>query len=131
MRPVVLIIDDDMVSQFSTKYVVKQCEQDALVYMSDNGEDALLQLSQFISNGEDFPDVIFLDLVMPGMGGWEFIERFQKMPGLTKNTKIYILSAFTSSKDRNKAKNNSYIAGFFDKPITRNIVHSIFPSYTL
>ncbi|ALM08839.1 hypothetical protein SB49_14315 [Sediminicola sp. YIK13] len=120
-----------MVSQFATKYVVSQCAQDALIYMCDNGEDALLELSQLLNSGEGFPDVIFLDLVMPGMGGWEFIEEFQKIPGLPKKTKIYILSAFTSSKDRNKAKNNSYIAGFFDKPITRNIVNSIFPSCML
>ena len=126
-----MIIDDDLVSQYSTRYVVSQCENDALIYISDSAEDALVQLSQFLSTGEGFPDVIFLDLVMPGMGGWEFIEEFQKMSGRSKNTKIYILSAFTSSKDRNKAKNNSFIAGFFDKPITKNMVNSIFPSCML
>lgn len=127
MSPIVLIIDDDLVSQYSTRYVVSQCVNDALIHISDSAEEALLQLSQFHSNGEGFPDVIFLDLVMPGMGGWEFIERFQKMPGRSKKTNIYILSAFTNSKDRNKAKNNSFIAGFFDKPISRNTVASIFP----
>lgn len=120
-----MIVDDDMVSQFSTRYVVSQCEKDALIYVSDNAEEALMKLSQLLLNNEGFPDVIFLDLVMPGMGGWEFIEKFQKISGRTKKTKIYILSAFTSSKDRNKAKNNSFIAGFFDKPITREMVDSI------
>lgn len=128
MRPIVLIIDDDMVSQYATRYVVSQCENKALIHISDSAEEALLQLSQLLASGKGFPDVILLDLVMPGMGGWAFIERFQKMSDQTKDTKIYVLSAFTSSKDRMRAKNNSFIAGFFDKPISRNNVDSIFTS---
>ncbi|MEJ1222760.1 response regulator [Sediminicola sp. 1XM1-17] len=130
MRPVVLIIDDDLVSQYSTRYVVSQCAPDALIYVSDSAEEALIQLSQLQSARKALPDIIFLDLIMPGMGGWEFIKRFQKVPGLNKETRIYVLSAFTSVKDRDTAKNNSVIAGFFDKPITRNIVKSIFTSRT-
>jgi len=118
-----------MVSQFSTRYAVEQCKLDALIYISDSAEEALVLLSRLITNKEGFPNLIFLDLVMPRMGGWEFIERMQQMSGPIKETKIFVLSAFTNSQDRNKAKINPSITGFYDKPITRGMVDSIFISW--
>ena len=120
-----------MVSQFATRYSVEQNEMSTAIYVCDSAEDALIQISNLKKNGEGFPDIILLDLVMPGMGGWEFIEKLQKKFGIPKETKIFVLSAFTNSMDRKKAKDNLSIAGFYDKPLTRNMVDSILTSCVL
>ncbi len=118
-----------MVSQFASRYAVEQCKIDTLIYVSDSAQEALDLLSQLMASGKGLPDFIFLDLVMPEMGGWEFIDRLQETFVHTKETRIFVLSAFSNSKDRNRAKNHSLITGFYDKPITKNIVDSIFTTF--
>jgi len=127
--PKILIVDDDLVSQFASRYAVEQSNIKSHIYMSDGALEALELLSGLLQNEEDFPDFILLDLVMPHMSGWEFIEDFEKINKNKFDTKIYILSAFTNSVDREKAKNHPHIAGHFDKPISKVYAKSILESF--
>lgn len=129
--PKILIIDDDLVSQFASRYAVEQSAVKSQIYMYDGALEALEFLNGLLENEEDFPDFILLDLVMPNMNGWEFIENFEKINNNKFKTKIYILSAFTNSVDREKAKNHPHIAGHFDKPISKVYAKSILQSFPL
>lgn len=128
--PKILIIDDDLVSQFASRYAVEQSAVKSQIYMYDGALEALEFLNELLENEEDFPDVILLDLVMPQMGGWEFIENFEKINNNRFNTKIYILSAFTNAADREKAKNHPHIAGYYNKPISKVYANSILGSFS-
>lgn len=126
MRTKILIIDDDLVSQFSTRYAVERGISDSEILVSDNAVEALSLLSDMDTSGKSFPDIIFIDLQMPTMNGWEFLEIIQGSFVDLRQTKIFILSAFNNSMDRKRAKEHPAINGYFDKPITKTNIDSIF-----
>ncbi|WP_164674240.1 response regulator [Maribacter litoralis] len=126
MRVKILIIDDYLVSQFATRYAVEQAISNTEIMVSDNSIGALALLSDMVTSGKGFPDIIFVDLIMPKMSGWEFIDITQKTFANMGQTRIYILSAFNNSLDRKRAMDHVAIEGYFNKPITKTNIDSIF-----
>lgn len=94
--------------------------------MCDNAEMGLNLFSDLFQEGKDFPDILFLDLVMDGMDGWEFLDALKQITEWPIRTDIYILSAFTNAKDRTRAKEHPMIQGYFDKPLSKDTVNRIF-----
>ena len=119
------ILEDDLVSQFATRYCIEQSVNECEIITYDDAGTALAKFS--FDNPRDgvIPDILFVDLVMPKMGGWEFLDRLEKIQGRTKEMEIYVLSAFTNSKDRIRAREHPMIKGFFDKPLSRNNIGDI------
>jgi len=125
-RLVIWIIDDDLVSLFATRYGIEQWDTTCKVFDFDSGETALKVFSDTLEAGDKIPDIILLDLVMPTMNGWEFLERFEALQIDSKTTDVYILSAFTNSKDRDIAKGHPSVKGHFDKPISKEALNGVF-----
>ena len=116
-----------MVSQFASRYCLEQYAQaNFLISTFDSAEEALKQFNFLKSEGALLPDIIFLDLGLGEMDGWEFIEHLQPFMDLGWSPDIFILSAFGNSKDRAVAQNHPKISGYFDKPLTRNRLERIF-----
>ena len=78
-----------------------------------------------MESGKALPDLIFLDLGLDAMDGWSFIKALQERMGNEAPPKIYILSAFGKSSDRQLAQNHPLVLGYIDKPLTRNRLESI------
>lgn len=116
---VIWIIDDDLVSLYATRYRIEQSKRNATVFDFDTAQIALKAYHEKTNDERDLPDIIFLDLIMPGMSGWQFLEQFAKISETRKKTEVYILSAFSNSKDRMEAKAHSAIIGHFNKPLSR------------
>lgn len=116
---VIWIIDDDLVSLFATHYCIEQAESNAKVQDFDTAESALQRYRENISDQCELPDIIFLDLIMPGMTGWQFLEELAKISKTHKKTDVYILSAFSNAKDRQQARAHNAILGHYDKPLSR------------
>ncbi|WP_435624302.1 response regulator [Flagellimonas sp.] len=122
----ICIIDDDLVSQFATRYCVQQFFGDVDITTCDSGEEGLSFFVDFFKEKNQLPDIIFLDLVMGGMDGWTFLEEIQQQYGKAKFPKVYVLSAFAKTNDRGIAKEHPLISGYIDKPLSRIHLQGIF-----
>ncbi|MEO9480216.1 MAG: response regulator [Maribacter dokdonensis] len=125
MSSVFLVIDDDLVSQFTARYAVEQCSPDTQIYVCESAIEALELLTKLKNEDKPIPDYILLDLVMPEMDGWEFIDQLQNYNANINKIKVFIMSAFTNSKDREKAKQHQFIEGYYEKPLSKNMVQNM------
>lgn len=126
MKPIVYIIDDNMVSEFATKMVLQQSSVPCEVFCFENGELGILGLQNALARNEKFPDIILLDLNMPFMDGWEFLDRLGDMNYPSRDVAIYILSTFTNSAARNRARDHVLVRGFFERPLSKANIVDIF-----
>ncbi|NQZ42796.1 MAG: response regulator [Flavobacteriaceae bacterium] len=122
----ICIIDDDLVSQFATRYCIEQFGGDFDITTQGSAEEALEFYRSLIAEGAELPEFIFLDLVMGDMDGWAFIEALEKIWVGSNQPQIYVLSAFANAKDRGIAKTHQLISGFFDKPLTKSSLEKVF-----
>lgn len=121
----ICIIDDDMVSQFATRYCIQQAGNFNIA-TCNSAEEGLMHCAKLLEDIKTLPDIIFLDLVMGDMNGWAFLENLRLISEGYKQPQIYVLSAFTNAKDRAIAKKHPLIAGYFDKPLTKTSLDKVF-----
>ena len=118
-KRIVWIIDDDLVAQFATNYRIEQSCENCQIIRHSSSSEGLAFLKECEHGNRRLPDILLLDLVMPGMGGWSFLKELEKKGSPAIKMDVYILSAFTNSNDRSTAKGNPLIKGFFNKPLTK------------
>ena len=126
----ILMIEDDSITQMLNKMVMKNTQFCESVEVVSNGDMAIEYLENFILNGtENYnkkPDLILLDLNMPLMDGWDFLDIYKKKYALLfPNTKILILSSTANPMDKERAKNDPLIIGFETKPLSFNLVEGL------
>ena len=113
------IIDDDPIFIYGTKRIMKEvnfCDE-ILVYQ--NGQQALDGLSAIVDSDENFPSVIFLDLNMPIMNGWEFLDQLTTINHPKKdNLIIYIISSSIDPRDLERVKDYEVVHNYILKPVT-------------
>jgi CheY-like chemotaxis protein len=120
MSKVICIIDDDEIYQFLIKKIIKSSKTDVAIVSFKNGKDAVDNIHNKLHVPNELPDIILLDIEMPIMDGWDFME---KMEGLFKtnpsmDTKIYIVSSSISYDDIERANSYPNVIGYYSKPIT-------------
>ena len=130
MKLTVCIIDDDLVSQFATRYCIQQSQGEFEIITCSSGEEGLSVFMDLLESTGKLPDIVFLDLVMDGMDGWTFLENLQNLFKGQALPEIYVLSAFVNSKDRAIAKEHKLISGYIDKPLSRNFLDKILEQKT-
>lgn len=124
----VWIIDDDMVSQFALKYKIGQSYPNFQVVCFYTVEEAVIALREGIEQQSGLPNKLLLDLVLPGKDGWHFLEELEKVHNRLPHLEVYIVSAFSNSKDRKRVKEHSLVKGYFDKPLNTGGVDHMFLS---
>jgi CheY-like chemotaxis protein len=118
MLELIMCIDDDPITLMLFKKVVYKAAFAKETIIATNGEEAI-RLINSISNQAIQPQLIFLDLNMPVMGGWEFLDLFNNSSYYTSNkTKIVILTSTIDPEDINKSKTYPNVIEFLSKPIT-------------
>ncbi|MGO4912673.1 MULTISPECIES: response regulator [unclassified Leeuwenhoekiella] len=111
------IVDDDPIFVFGIKKMMKLTEFCENFLVFSNGQEALDSLIAIIQKGEDVPQLILLDLNMPVMDGWEFLEEFTKV-NPPKEITIYILTSSIDPRDLKRAKKFNSVSNYVIKPIT-------------
>ncbi len=124
------IIDDDQVYQFVMKRTIENTGLIKSIVQFYNGEEAITYFKEKRDFAGELPELILLDINMPFMNGWQFLDEFIKIDFKNKyKSTIYIVSSSSTTEDMNKAKEYSVVSGYQIKPITRDrfeqIVYSI------
>lgn len=108
----ILLVDDDIISNKIGEKLINRLEISEEVHCVGNGKDALA----FLNVCKEQPEVIFLDLKMPIMDGYEFLEAFQKKEKSNGKTDIVILTSSTASQDLQKIQKYG-IKFYLSKPL--------------
>jgi CheY-like chemotaxis protein len=115
------LVDDDDVFVFLTTKTIEQTNLVDLIKVFGNGLDALNFLKENKNNVDALPEIILLDLSMPIMNGWQFLEEYTKLnPTIGKKITIYICSSSISPDDVTRAKTISEVSDYIIKPITKD-----------
>lgn len=127
----ICIIDDDDIYTFLLKKTLKKIDLCNQVHSYVNGLDGIDNLKKTIENHEVLPDIILLDINMPLLDGWEFLNEFQKIKDkINKNIAIYVVSSSISVIDIDKAKNHPEVVDFLTKPIEPDTLVRIAQAYS-
>ncbi len=112
----VLLIDDDEPTNYFSRMILERCECTEKVTLTQGGEAALRYLE---APTPPCPELIFLDINMPAMNGWEFLDKYRELDDVQKG-KIVIVMLTTSLNpdDKDKAAGIPEISGFASKPLT-------------
>ena len=127
----ILCVDDDAITLMLCKMVIKKALFTNEIITATNGEEALnyiKTLKEVNTNGiqKKEPQLIFLDLNMPVMGGWEFLESFSS-PEYSdySHIKVIILSSTVDPNDLENSKKYPMVIDFLSKPISKEMLEYV------
>lgn len=127
----ILLVDDDEPTNFLNKMILEDVNCAETVEVAESGQSALRYLENASENGNpSSPDLIFLDINMPAMNGWEFLEQYSHLDQSRKaNVVIVMLTTSLNPDDRAKAGKIPDVSGFETKPLTPEKLQSIIKKY--
>ena len=122
----VMIIDDNVIDLYITKRLVIKNNFGKKVLEFAAADEALQYLQDHQEEQSLLPQIIFLDIYMPVMSGFEFMEAYDKLPASLKtNCMIYIISSTIDENDIARSNKDKNITAFKVKPITKEFLNSI------
>lgn len=117
----VCVIDDDDIYQFLLKKELNHTQLVDKVQVFTDGEKALNYFDENKDDCDSLPDVIFLDINMPIMNGWQFLKHFRTLkPAIDKPITIYLVSSSFDDRDINKSKEYAEVTDYIIKPVKRS-----------
>jgi len=113
-----LIIDDSEIDRFITSKIMEQCRFADQVVCAASGEEGFTILLETFLDKAEPPAFIFLDINMPGMDGFEFLEIYQSLPEeLRSHIRLVVLSSSTNHRDIERAYDNPVVDQYLNKPL--------------
>jgi len=128
-----IIIDDDAVNNFICReFIGLSVKNPKEIVDFTNPQEGLNFIAQEYSKpGRTDPATLFLDINMPSMSGWEFLEKFGELDEhVRKLIHIYILSSSVDPRDRSKALQNTNVCDMITKPVSEEFLAATFPDLT-
>ncbi|WP_103865931.1 response regulator [Aquimarina sp. I32.4] len=126
----VLLIDDDKATNFFNERVVTKHKDFYQVNTVQSGMEALEYLSKVENNKATSPDLIFLDINMPAMNGWEFLVEFSKLnQKVTEGIKVILLSTSSNPDDVMASAKNHSVDDFINKPLSLDLLDNVLTNH--
>ncbi|RZL38712.1 MAG: response regulator [Pedobacter sp.] len=125
----VLLIDEDQIDNFINERMILSTNFSNSVVVKNSALDALAYLKKLTESKATMPEIIFLDLNMPVMDGFGFLDELAKLPAVLEaiqpKTKIIVLSSSISPLDIDRASANALVYKYFNKPLTEKYLNAI------
>lgn len=117
----ILLVDDDDDCNFFHQRLIAKLDCAEHVEVCTNGIEALDYLTKRIADGHPKPELIFLDINMPKMNGWEFLEKYKTLhPGQKADMLVVMLTTSLNPDDRSRADNNEDVHAFANKYLDKS-----------
>jgi two-component SAPR family response regulator len=122
-----IIIDDDEFNNKICTVTIEKISSDAdIKTFMDPLEGFLHLVTEYAKPSSEATAILFLDINMPVMNGWEFLDRFEELDeSLKKRIKIYILSSSVDKRDMERARLNKNVQHYLVKPLTRETIRLV------
>ncbi|WEK37227.1 MAG: response regulator [Candidatus Pseudobacter hemicellulosilyticus] len=122
----ILLIDDDDPTNFLNRHVLERVNCTDRIQVVQSGQEAL----EYLSSNANRPDLIFLDINMPGMDGWEFLEKYRMLhrPG-SNNSIMVMLTTSLNPDDAQRANNIPEVDGYENKPLNDVLLDKILNNF--
>lgn len=120
----ICIIDDDPIFRFGTKKLMEKVQASLNFLIYKNGKEAFEDIIYKLKSNTNIPDVILLDLNMPIMDGWQFLDEFATIEKVDR-IPIYIVSSSVDSRDIEKAKNYEIVNDYIIKPFSLSVIQDL------
>jgi CheY-like chemotaxis protein len=122
----VMLIDDNEDDNFYHKMIIREVDLAKNVEVAETGFEAL----DLLKKGTHIPELIFLDINMPAMNGWEFLEEYKKLKAEQKaQIVIIMLTTSLNPADKKRAEKIPEIDGFETKPLSAEMLERIFKKF--
>lgn len=128
----VMVIDDNLIDLYIASKMITKNNFGKEVLQYSSAMEALKFLQENQENIAGLPEVIFVDIYMPGMSGFEFMAEYDKLPAaLKKHCSVFIISSSKDDRDVAKANSDINIIGMEEKPITKEFLNKLKITYSL
>jgi CheY-like chemotaxis protein len=118
--PIIALVDDDKIFQITASRTLKAAQLSDKILQFDNGEEALDFLRDHARESETLPDYIFLDINMPFVDGWMFLDDYADLKtNLSKPIEIFMVSSSIDPRDMDRARQNANVREYIIKPVSR------------
>ncbi len=126
----VLLIDDDVATNFYNKRVIDKHEKFKEIVIANSARKALFYLLESSLGKCKKPSIIFLDINMPGMNGWEFLQEYKELDEtITHDIKLIMLTTSNSIDDYNKSLTYDLVNDFINKPLSGDLLDNLIETH--
>lgn len=125
-----IIIDDDSVNNMICKMVINAALPSASVRTYTHAKEALMGVKADFTSPQKEKVIVFLDINMPEMSGWDFLQALEENEHLIhEGFMIFMASSSVNPEDKQRANSNPHVIDFIEKPLTKEIVLKLSSNY--